>query len=104
MDPVLTLEERLTRQDRHLIFRHQGRHTHFCLKGKTGSMRLPHGLYLAYGVSAIAFDGLPCQMLAEIHDYDISLTTLVIESIIQILSELDQMCFTADPAPEAMLI
>ena len=40
------------------------------------------------------------KCLAEVHDYDICLTTLRIESIMHILSEMDQLCFTADPAPE----
>ena len=44
------------------------------------------------------------KCLAEVHDYDIGLTTLLIKSVIKVLCELDQPCFAADPASEAMLI
>ena len=44
------------------------------------------------------------KCLAEVHDYDIGLTTLLIKSVIKVLCELDQLCFAADPASEAMLI
>ena len=43
------------------------------------------------------------KCLAEVHDYGISLATLL-KSVIKVLCELDQLCFAADPALEAMLI
>ena len=43
------------------------------------------------------------KCLAEVHDYDIRLAALI-ESIIQILSELDQLCIAAYPALKTTLI
>ena len=44
------------------------------------------------------------KSLTQVHDYNISLTTLLVKSGIKVLCELNQLCFEASPAPEAMLI
>ena len=40
---------------------------------------------------------------AEVHDYDISLSSLV-QGVIQVLSELDKLGLTTDPTPKPMLV
>ena len=44
------------------------------------------------------------KCLADVHDYDISVATLLVKSVIKVLCELDQLCFAANSASAAMLI
>ena len=43
------------------------------------------------------------KCLAEVHDYDINLSSLV-QGVMQVLSELDKLGLTTDPTPKPMLV
>ena len=55
------------------------------------------------GASAGAFDSQLYKCLAEVHGYDISLSSLV-QGVIQVMSELDKLGLTTDPTPKPMLV
>ena len=104
MDPALILGEHLTKQDKHPMFHHLEQHTVICLKGMTGSMPSPR-----VDTQPMEFQQEPLMInlincLTENHDYDMSLSTFFVYIIIEVLGELDQLCFAANLASEAMLI
>ena len=44
------------------------------------------------------------KCLGDVHDFDISLATLLVKSVIKVFCELDQLCYAATSASAAMPI